>query len=234
MFSLNGDVFSGNNTLGVGSVGGFGAVPKGSASSCPSGMIEYGGSNGIPAMCGSSADYDAFIQQQVANAFGSKDAAKSYLQTTQYGVENNYGCSPPNVPSTDAAGKPICLDPSSAKSAGMITVCPKGTELDPKTGYCLKVFSCSPGFKWNLSLSKCEPTSSGGGSFTGGGSVSKPPAPGPGPVTPPEPPVSQSGISPMAIAAILLGVGALGAVVYKVRKDRKKGMTANEYDEDEV
>ena len=42
-----------------------------------------------------------------------------------------------------------------------------------------------------------------------------------------------AGISPMMIVAGVLGFAALGAVVYKVRKDRaaKGGMSPNEYED---
>jgi len=207
MFSLNGTIFSGQSTLGIGSVGGLGAVPKGSADSCPSGTIEYGS----PSMCGSASDYDAYIQSQISGAYGgNKEAAKSYLQTTQYGVENNYGCTSPNVPSMDAAGKPICLHPDDAKKMGLITVCPKGTTTDPKTGSCIKNFSKTT---------------------SGGSSAVKPVAPPTTPTTPVEPPPSQSSISPMVIGALLLVAGAVGVVVYSKRK-KEQGYSPNEHDEE--
>jgi len=106
------------------------AVPKGSASNCPPGTIEFGS----PSRCGSQADYDAYVKSEVAKAFGgSTTKANQYLQTTQYGAEQNYGCTPPNVATFDAAGKPMCLSPERAKDLGLLPkTAPSGGSVAPK------------------------------------------------------------------------------------------------------
>jgi hypothetical protein len=116
------------------------------------------------------------------------------------------------------------------------TICPKGTVWNTKVGKCIGVGSCPAGTKLDPINGTCDKP--GGGSGGGGGtSYSKPapapPSPAPPPVEPPSSPM-MAGISPMMIVAGVLGFAALGAVVYKVRKDRaaKGGMSPNEYDED--
>lgn len=106
-------------------------VPKGSASNCPPGTIEFGS----PSRCGSQADYDAYVKGEVAKAFGgSQQKANQYLQTTQYGAEQNYGCTAPNVATFDAAGKPMCLSPERAKDMGLLpkTTVTTGGSVAPK------------------------------------------------------------------------------------------------------
>jgi len=106
------------------------------------------------------------------------------------------------------------------------TTCPAGTYWDPAKGQCGKG-TCPTGTKLDPINGTCDKVA-----VTGSGTVVKTPVTVPAPA-PVEPPPMMAGISPMMIVAGVLGFAALGAVVYKVRKDRaaKGGMSPNEYED---
>lgn len=246
MFSLNGNVFGGKNTLGIGSVGGLweeltGSSNKSNFTECPAGFFyqyspttnsgqcvaEAGGVN--VEINGKQVNPDTPSGNQCPVGFNyvkRADGTGSCVAKANVTTSNNTWGTTTYKPGGD-----------SYNPAGS-TVCPKGTNWDPVKGQCGKgtcpagttydkvngTCNCPAGTTFDNAKGTCVKKTSGGGGG-GGGSSFKPPSSGPSAA--PESPVSQSGISPMAIAAILMGVGALGAVVYKVRKDRKKGMTSS-------
>jgi LPXTG-motif cell wall-anchored protein len=78
---------------------------------CPAGQVEFG----TPSRCGSQADYNAYVQAQVAGAYGGDTKkADQYLQTTQYGAGQNMGCSYPNQYVVNAKGAAECMSPARA------------------------------------------------------------------------------------------------------------------------
>jgi hypothetical protein len=87
-------------------------------------------------------------------------------------------------------------------------------------------------------LGDYKPSNSGGGSTSVSAPSEKPKASGGGhvaptpalPPTPVEPPSMMSGISPTMIFAGLLGLGALGAVAWKIKN--KGGFSRNSHEED--
>ena len=104
------------------------------------------------------------------------------------------------------------------------TVCPKGTVWDPVKGQCGKG-TCPAGTVRDPINGTCDKVAGSGG---GGGK-----APSPAPPTPAPPPVESAGISPVAIVAGVLAVGALAAVVYKVRKNKMKSNAYGDCDDEE-
>jgi hypothetical protein len=118
---------------------------------------------------------------------------------------------------------PVTLKCEPKIYSGALTGCPSGTYMD-QNGKCVKV-TCPTGTSYDSATLQCKKAV-----------VSSVAPKAPAPVAPPpvEPPPSMmAGISPMMIVAGVLGFAALGAVVYKVRKDRaaKGGMSPNEYED---
>lgn len=234
MFSLNGDIFAGKNSLGVGSFWDdlTGSNNDSNFTACPAGFtgvyspsqnktvcqpeaggvtVKVDGKEVNPNQPGSGGCPVGFSYVKRADGTGSCVAIGNVTTSNKTWGTTTY----------NAGG-------DTYNPAGS-TKCPAGTTWDPKAGQCGKG-TCPPGTILDKINGTCDKVAGGGG---GGTSYSKPaPAPPAPPIEPP--PSMMAGISPMMIVAGVLGFAALGAVVYKVRKDRaaKGGMSPNEYGED--
>jgi len=235
MFSLNGNVFSGRSTLGVGSVVGLWEELTGSSNTsnfteCPAGFTyNYNPSTNSGSCVPEAGGVTVKIDGQAVNPYTKTNSDCPVGFTYVERADGTGSCvAAANVTTENKTwGTTTYAKGGDSYNPAGSTTCPKGTTWDPVKGQCGKG-TCPAGTVLDSVNRTCNKVVSGGGTVP----VSKPSV---GPVTPPppEPPVSQSGLSPMAIAAVVLGVGALGAIIYKVRKDHKNKMTSNEYDEEE-
>lgn len=228
MFSLNGNVFSGRSTLGVGSVGGLRGFlddlleddPGDTPPQSPGALPNFGGDP-----CPEGTKPDPVNPKQFCVPTTEAYQTMSGCKSGEYYDYVSMKC----VKNTE-------LGPSG--QSPFTNPCPAGQTT--YNGKCVPVKTCPAGTNYDLATQQCSrgvyvfqpgatpPPSTGSG-------TSSPPKPAPVTQTAPPPPApAQSGISPMAIAAVALGVGALGAIIYKVRKDKKAngGMSPNEYGEE--
>lgn len=249
MFSLNGSVLSGKTTLGTLGVGIWPFLDKDEEFLWSSEKAVPAGSKKgfIACDAGYTGQYNPVSDSTKCVA---EAGTKTFVDGKQVDPNSGTGgCNPGAHPVKRNDGTWTCVtNPGStvtttsttwgtttykaggdAYNPGGATTCPTGTSWDPVRGQCGKG-TCPAGTKLDPINGTCDKVAGGGG----GTSYSKPaPAPpAPGPVEPP--PSMMAGISPMMIVAGVLGFAALGAVVYKVRKDKaaKGGMSPNEYDED--
>jgi hypothetical protein len=246
MFSLNGSVLSGKTTLGTRGVGFWPFLDDDEEFLYDAEKQKKLGTQDGFIACGPGyrADYNPVTNS--SKCVPEDPSVKVYVDGKEVNPSTNLdGCSPGTkfVRRNDGTG--TCVAVSTVTTVSQTwgqqttipggdtynqkgsTTCPAGTYWDPAKGQCGKG-TCPAGTILDKINGTCDKVAGGGGT-----SASKPaPAPpAPAPVEPP--PSMMAGISPMMIVAGVLGFAALGAVVYKVRKDRaaKGGMSPNEYDE---
>lgn len=232
MFSLNGTVFSGRSTLGVGGVGGMFDFLTGDNNSsnfteCPAGFTyQYSPSTNtgkcVPEAGGVTVKVDGKEVSPYTPTGSDCPVGFAYVKRS----DGTGSCvAQSNVTTSNQTwGTTTYKTGGDSYNPAGSTICPKGTTWDPKLGKC-GAGTCPAGTVLDKVNGTCDKVTS-----TGTKPVAKPVAPTT-PTTPVDPPPSQSGISPAAIGALLLVVGAVGVVVYKKRK-KAQGYSPNEHDEE--
>ncbi len=218
MFSLNGSVLSGKTTLGTRGVGDWWddlvggsdnentAIDPTESSSGPRLQQSYGA---LPKFgsCPDGMVDDPVNPSQFCVLSAAAKKKEASCNATEFYSPVTLKCEP-KIYNGALTGCPSGSWQATDGSCHPV-ICPTGTEMDQKTFQCKKPSSSS-----------------------GSAAPKVPVAPQTAPPVEP-PPSMMAGISPMMIVAGVLGFAALGAVVYKVRKDRaaKGGMSPNEYED---
>jgi len=232
MFSLNGDIFAGKNSLGVGSLWDTltGSNNTSNFTACPAGFTGVYSPSSNTTVCqpeagGVTVKVDGKEVNPNQTGSGGCPVGFSYVKradgTGSCVANSNVTTSNQTWGTTTYKAGGDTYNPAGS------TICPTGTQWDPIKGQCGKG-TCPAGTKLDPINGTCDKVT-----VTGSGTVVKTPVTVPAPA-PVEPPPMMAGISPMMIVAGVLGFAALGAVVYKVRKDRAAkagGMSPNEYED---